>query len=249
MNCCSGWLMEKVVPYKNENTPKKEQVRQMFNNIAYRYDFLNHFLTAGIDKYWRRKVRKIAVSDSTEHILDMASGTGDLAIELAKLSPKSITGVDISEKMLDIAEKKIRKRGLENIIDFKVGDAEDIEAKNNTYDVVTCAFGVRNFQDMNKGLTEFHRVLKNNGRLIVLELSIPNNLLFSFGYNMYFRYVLPLWGRIVSKDLSAYKYLPESVAQFPKPNVFLDMLTKAGFKEKYAKSVSLGIATIFVATK
>ncbi len=241
--------MEKVVPYKNENTPKKEQVRQMFNNIAYRYDFLNHFLTAGIDKYWRKKVRKIAVEESTDYILDMASGTGDLAIELAKLSPKRITGVDISEKMLAIAEKKIKKRGLQDIVSFKVGDAEDIEAQNNTYDVVTCAFGVRNFQDMDKGIEEFHRVLKNEGRLIILELSIPKNLFFAFGYNMYFRYMLPLWGRIVAKDLSAYKYLPESVAQFPKSDTFLNMLTKAGFKKNYAKPVSLGIATIFVATK
>ncbi len=241
--------MEKVVPYKNENTPKKEQVRQMFDNIAYRYDFLNHFLTAGIDKYWRKKVRKIVVEESTDYILDVASGTGDLAIELAKLSPKCITGVDISEKMLAIAEKKIKKRGLQDIVSFKVGDAEDIEAQNNTYDVVTCAFGVRNFQDMDKGIEEFHRVLKNEGRLIILELSIPKNLLFSFAYNMYFRYVLPLWGNIVAKDLSAYKYLPESVAQFPKSDAFLEILSKAGFRQNYAKSVSFGIATIFVATK
>ncbi len=241
--------MSVVVPYKNENSPKKEQVRKMFDNIAYRYDFLNHFLTAGIDKYWRKKVRKIAVTYSPDYILDMASGTGDLAIELAKLSPKSIIGIDISEKMLAIAENKIKKRGLQDIISFRVGDAENIEAENDTYDIVTCAFGVRNFQDIDKGIAEFHRVLKKGGRLIVLELSIPKNLLFAFVYNMYFRYILPLWGNIVSRDMSAYKYLPESVAQFPKADIFRNMLTKAGFRKNCAKSVSFGIATIFVATK
>lgn len=238
-----------VVPYKKENSPKKEQVKQMFDKIASRYDFLNHFLTVGIDKYWRKKVCKIVAEKSPKYILDMASGTGDLAIAISRLKPEKIIGIDISDKMLEIADKKVKKKGLDTMISFQTGDAEAIQEADNTFDMVTCAFGVRNFQDMHKGIAEFHRVLKAGGSAVILELSVPRNPLFRIGYHSYFHHILPLWGKLVAKDLSAYKYLPESVAQFPKNDVFLDYLKKAGFKQTYAKSLSLGIATIFVATK
>lgn len=238
-----------VVPYKKENSPKKEQVKQMFDKIASRYDFLNHFLTVGIDKYWRKKVCKIVAEKSPKYILDMASGTGDLAIAISRLKPEKIIGIDISDKMLEIADKKVKKKGLDTMISFQTGDAEAIQEADNTFDMVTCAFGVRNFQDMHKGIAEFHRVLKAGGSAVILELSVPRNPLFRIGYHSYFHHILPLWCKLVAKDLSAYKYLPESVAQFPKNDVFLDYLKKAGFKQTYAKSLSLGIATIFVATK
>ncbi|PVX52356.1 demethylmenaquinone methyltransferase [Balneicella halophila] len=238
-----------VVPYKEAQSSKKEQVREMFDNIAPRYDFLNHFLSVGIDKLWRKKVCKIVAKGNPKVIMDMASGTGDLAIGLSKLKPERIVGVDISENMLKIGEKKVEKKGLDNLISFRVGDAENLEDPNDTYDAITCAFGVRNFENIHKGLSEFHRVLKNEGRLVILELSMPENKFFKLIYKVYFSYILPLWGKVVSKNDVAYNYLPESVANFPKRSVFLENMKDAGFKDCYAKSLTFGIATIFVGTK
>lgn len=238
-----------VVPYKEAEGTKKEQVRQMFDNIAPKYDFLNHFLTVGIDKGWRKKVCRIVAEKNPQYIMDMASGTGDLAIGLSKTQPKQVVGFDISEKMLEIGREKVRNKKLSDLISFKVGDAEAIEEDDNTFDAVTCAFGVRNFEDIDKGLSEFYRVLRGDGRLVILELSVPENPLFRTFYNTYFHYILPVWGKLVSKDTSAYSYLPESVAMFPKNKVFLEKLKAAGFKECYARPLTFGIATIFVASK
>ncbi len=240
-----------VVPYKEANTPKKEQVRQMFDNIAPKYDFLNHFLTAGIDKSWRVKVCKIVEGIAPQSILDMASGTGDLAIQLSRITPNpnKILGIDISEKMLNVGRNKVQKRNLAEVISFQTGDAENIEVEDSSFDVVTCAFGVRNFENIDKGLTEFYRVLNAKGTLVILELSIPENALFRLLYNVYFKKILPLWGRLFSKDKSAYSYLPESVVKFPKNADFVEQLKKAGFTEAKAESLTFGIATIFVANK
>lgn len=238
-----------VLPYKKADSSKKEQVKQMFDNIAPKYDFLNHFLTVGVDKRWRGKVCKIVAKKQPKVIMDMASGTGDLAIGLSKLKPEKIVALDISEKMLEFGRKKVKKRGLQDLITFKVGDAEAIQEADNTFDVITCAFGVRNFENIDKGVAEFYRVLQPKGRLVILELSVPQNILFRIGYQCYFYYILPLWGKLVSNDKSAYNYLPQSVAKFPRNEVFLEKLHNAGFTESYAKPLSFGIATIFVATK
>lgn len=221
----------------------------MFDNIAPKYDFLNHFLTMGIDKRWRNKVCKIVAKEQPKIIMDMASGTGDLAIGLSKLQPEKIVALDISEKMLEFGRKKAKKKGLQNLITFKTGDAEAITEADNTFDAVTCAFGVRNFENIDKGIAEFYRVLKQGGRLVILELSVPQNVFFRLGYNSYFHYILPLWGKLVSRDKAAYNYLPESVTKFPKNEAFLEKLRKAGFVKSYAKPLSFGIATIFVAAK
>lgn len=238
-----------VVPYKKTTSSKKEQVRQMFDNIAPKYDFLNHFLTVGIDKRWRHKVCKIVAEKKPKSIMDMASGTGDLAIGLSKLKPEKIVALDISEKMLEFGRKKAKKKGLQDLITFKVGDAEAIQELDRAFDAVTCAFGVRNFENIDKGIEEFYRVLKKEGRLVILELSVPQNALFRMGYHSYFHYILPLWGKLVSKDRAAYNYLPESVAKFPKNEAFLQKMRDVGFKNTMAKPLSFGIATIFVATK
>ncbi len=243
--------MKKVVPYKSEKASKKEQVQQMFDNIAPKYDVLNHILTFGIDKGWRTRVCKIVSEIAPKQIMDMAAGTGELAIQLSNLIPRpnQIVGVDISEKMLKLGHEKVQKKKLEDLISFKIGDAEAIEEENHTFDAVTCAFGVRNFENIEQGLSEFYRVLDKNGRLVILELSMPSNFLFRMIYNAYFCHILPFWGRLVSKDKEAYRYLPESVAKFPKAPVFIEKLKKTGFKQVYAKPLTFGIATIFVADK
>ncbi len=240
-----------VVPYKEKEISKKEQVREMFDNIAPSYDFLNHFLTVGIDKSWRKKVCKIVRGFSPKSVLDMASGTADLAIQIAETNPQleNVLGVDLSKEMLRIGEGKIAKKNLSERIHFQIGDAENIQVEESSFDVVTCAFGVRNFENIDKGLSEFFRVLKPAGSLVVLELSIPENPLFRFFYNFYFRYILPIWGRLLSKDKAAYSYLPESVVNFPKNAEFLKKLKNAGFSRVKAKSLSFGIATIFIASK
>ncbi len=176
---------------------------------------------------------------------------GDLALSISRLQPQpqQITGIDISEKMLAVGREKVAAKGLEDIISFKTGDAEAIEEKADSFDVITCAFGVRNFENINQGLSEFHRVLRKQGRLVILELSLPTNPLFRRVYNVYFRHVLPMWGKVFSKDKSAYYYLPESVVNFPQRADFSNMLEMAGFQKVNAKPLSFGIATIFVAEK
>lgn len=239
-----------LTPYKNNSSGKKEQVALMFNNIARRYDFLNHFLSLGIDKIWRRKTIKTLKGISENPILlDVASGTGDLAISALKLKPKQIVGIDISEEMLNVGKKKIQKKGFSEIIQLQKGDSENIEFDSESFHGITVAFGVRNFENLQKGLSEMYRVLKPGGKLAVLEFSKPSKFPVKQIYNFYFKRILPFIGKIISKDNSAYTYLPESVSQFPEKHNFIAELEKAGFINCNFKSLSFGIATIYKGEK
>ena len=228
--------------------PEKEKVRTMFNDIAYRYDFLNHFLSAGIDIIWRKKVRRILAKTSPKSILDVATGTGDLAIELSNIKPEKIYGVDIAVEMLDIGKEKIKKKNLSDIIILEEGDAENLRFEDNTFDAATVAFGVRNFETLQKGLKEIKRVLKPGGTFIVLEFSKPKTFPTKQLYNFYFKCILPLMGKIVSKSSNAYTYLPESVQGFAEDEIFLQELEKAGYSNAMQKRLTMGIATIYIST-
>jgi demethylmenaquinone methyltransferase/2-methoxy-6-polyprenyl-1,4-benzoquinol methylase len=228
---------------------KKEEVRTMFNNIAHRYDFLNHFLSVGIDKIWRKKVIKILASAPHDNILDVATGTGDLAIAESKLKVKSITGVDISEGMLEIGKKKVQKLGLDNIIKLETGDSENLRFEDGTFDALTVAFGVRNFENLDKGLREMLRVIKPGGRIIILEFSQPVKFPIKQLYGFYFKRILPGLGKLISKDKGAYTYLPESVNAFPFGNDFLKRMEDCGYKKTWFKSLTFGIASIYIGEK
>ena len=204
-----------VVPYKEENISKKEQVARMFNNISNRYDFLNHFLSMGIDKGWRKKAIQILKPSAPKILLDVATGTGDFALQAMELKPEKIVGVDISDGMLEVGRKKIAARRLDSIIEMKNGDSENLPFSDNNFDAVTVGFGVRNFENLEKGLSEIYRVMKPGATLVVLEFSRPKRFPFKQIYNFYFKTILPRIGRAVSQDKSAYTYLPESVEAFP----------------------------------
>lgn len=221
----------------------------MFNDIAFRYDFLNHFLSAGIDKCWRKKVRKHLAPYHPELILDVATGTGDLAIELVKLNPEKITGIDIATEMLSIGNKKINERNLDKVITLQEGDSENLDFKTGTFDAVTVAFGVRNFENLKRGLSEMYRVLKPGGHVVVLEFSRPKRFPFQQVYYAYFRYILPSVGKIISKNNEAYTYLPQSVQSFPEDKIFLEEMNKAGFVQTGQKRLSSGIATMYFGLK
>jgi demethylmenaquinone methyltransferase / 2-methoxy-6-polyprenyl-1,4-benzoquinol methylase len=238
-----------VVPYKEEQKGKKEQVAEMFNNISKRYDLLNHVLSLGIDILWRKKAIKMLKPENPQLILDVATGTGDFAIEALVLKPHKVIGVDISEGMLEMGKKKISKLGLENKIELQMGDSEKLLFEDNKFDAVIVSFGVRNFEDLEAGLSDMHRVLKPGGTTVIVEFSKPEAFPFKQGYNFYFKSILPLIGKIVSKDNSAYTYLPESVQQFPYGNEFLDILKKVGFKEAKCKPLTFGISSIYIAKK
>jgi len=232
------------------NTPgKKQQVEKMFNDIAPKYDLLNHVLSGGIDILWRKKVRKLLEPMKPKQILDVATGTGDLAIELAKLEPKKIVGLDIAAQMLEVGEQKIKKLKLDHIIRMVHGDSAKIPFSDNSFDAITVAFGVRNFENLQKGLQQMNRVLKPGGRVVVLEFSKPDKFLFKQIYLFYFKYILPVVGRTVSKHKEAYTYLPDSVAKFAEGKEFLEQLEMAGFKETRQKRLTMGIATLYWATK
>ncbi len=224
-------------------------VQNMFNNIAPKYDLLNHLLSAGIDKGWRRKVRKALAGSHPEIILDVATGTGDLAIELAKMPVKKIIGIDIAEDMLEIGRKKIAKKQLSDMITLEPGDSEDIHYADNYFDAITVAFGVRNYENLEKGLREMQRVLKPGKKVAILEFSKPAAFPMKNLYQFYFNHILPTIGRMVSKDDSAYTYLPQSVARFPENEDFLNILLKTGFKNPSQKRLTFGIATLYVAEK
>lgn len=238
-----------VTPYGGDKNAKKAEVASMFNNIAGNYDFLNHFFSMGIDKLWRKKVVGIVSKLRPRRILDVATGTGDLAIALAAVQPEKITGIDISEGMLEKGRQKIREQSLSNVIELEYGDSENIHFENEQFDAVTVAFGVRNYQNLEKGLSEMHRVLKKGGVLVVLEFSKPSNWFFRQAYYFYFFNVLPFIGRMVSKDSRAYTYLPESVKAFPDGSVFAGKLKEAGFKTVKCTSLTFGISTIYEAGK
>lgn len=238
-----------IIPYKNIKSGKKEQIAFMFDKIAGNYDFLNHFLSLGIDKIWRRNAIKILKKYKPEKILDIATGTGDFAIEAVKLNPQEIIGIDISNEMLRIGKKKIKKRKLENIISFIEGNSENLGFENCSFNAAIVAFGVRNFENLSLCLKETYRVLKPGGVFIVIEFSMPKRFPVKQLYNFYFFRILPLLGRIFSKDKSAYNYLPESVNAFPDENNFINVLSKAGFINSKFISQTFGIASIYCGTK
>jgi len=238
-----------VVPYKDEGTSKKEQVAKMFDNISHRYDFLNHFLSLGIDKGWRKKAVGMMRPLKPKTLLDVATGTGDFALQALQLNPEKIIGVDISEGMLDVGKRKIRDRQLEHLVELRSGDSEDLPFAENTFDAVTVAFGVRNFENLEIGLHEIHRVLKPGGMAVILEFSRPRGFPFRQLYRFYFKFILPKIGRIVSSDKAAYTYLPESVEAFPDGEDFINILHHVGFKDTKCRSLTFGISSIYTGTK
>lgn len=239
-----------VTPYKESESSKKEQVAQMFNNIAHRYDFLNHFLSLGIDTIWRKKAIACLKQENPKLLLDIATGTGDLAITTNKiLNPDKIIGIDISERMLSFGREKLVKLNLQDKIQLMSGDSENIPFTENHFDAATVAFGVRNFENLDKGLAEINRVLKTGGSLVVLEFSKPKAFPIKQIYNFYFNQILPGIGQLVSKDSRAYSYLPESVQVFPDGVDFINHLQKAGFKQTYYKTLMFGIASIYYGKK
>ena len=238
-----------VVPYKEQNTGKKEQVAKMFNSISKKYDFLNHFLSMGIDIIWRKKAIKMLQQDKPKMILDIATGTGDFAIEALALNPDKIIGVDISEGMLSMGREKIRKKKLQDKIELQLGDSEKLLFDDNKFDAVIVSFGVRNFENLEKGLSDMFRVLKPGGKVVILEFSRPSKFPFKHIYNFYFKSILPKIGKMVSKDDAAYTYLPESVQAFPDGESFLKVLNKVGFKETKCKPLTFGISSIYIGRK
>lgn len=237
-------------PY-NEEQSKKEQVEQMFDNIAPTYDKLNHIMSLNIDRMWRRRVMRIVRRAKAHKIMDVATGTGDLAIAMAKRVDRTqILGVDLSEEMLAVARRKVEKQGLEERIMLEKGDAENLSmVATDSIDAVTVAFGVRNFENIELGLSELYRTLKPGGKLVVLEFSMPKNRLIRWVYSQYAHRLLPRIGGMISKDKQAYTYLPDSVEEFPTSERFSDMLRAVGFSRVKARSQSFGIAYIYEATK
>ncbi len=240
---------KEVKPYPDREDSKKQQVAEMFDNISQHYDFLNHLLSLGIDRGWRKKMVRLIFKIQPKKILDIATGTAALAIALAKTHPDEIIGVDISEGMLSVGRKKIREKGLSSVIVLKQADSENLPFKDESFDAVTVAFGVRNFENLQKGLAEIYRVLKRNGKLLVLEFSQPTAFPFKQLYCFYFRSILPRLGRVISGHSSAYTYLPESVNAFPFGKKFTNLLIKTNFINTRLERVTFGIATIYKATK
>lgn len=221
----------------------------MFDSISGRYDFLNHFLSLGVDRIWRRKAINMLRSHKPEFILDVATGTGDLAIQALTLNPVKVTGIDISEGMLNKGRAKLAARQLNDRVELLTGDSENIPFGENKFDAVTVAFGVRNFEDLEKGLREIYRVLRPGGHLVVLEFSRPGLFPFKQVYNFYFRRILPGIGRLISKDRAAYTYLPESVRHFPDGENFTNILRNVGFKNTTCKSLTFGISSVYSGQK
>ncbi len=238
-----------VVPYKNNEESKKEQVAQMFNSISHKYDFLNHLLSGGIDIIWRKKAIKQLQNKGIKTILDIATGTGDFAIEALKIKPEKIVGVDISEGMLSFGKEKIKKLGLDQIIELTLGDSETLAFEDNSFDAITVSFGVRNYENLEKGLTDMLRVLKPGGYCLILEFSNPKNFPMKQLYSFYSKAILPLLGRIISKDPAAYTYLPESVKAFPDGQQFLQILQKVGYSETKWIPMTGGICSIYLGRK
>ena len=242
-------MKDSVKPYKNSNLSKKEQVAKMFDNIAGNYDFLNHFLSMGIDIYWRKKLVKRLTKQAPKNILDVATGTGDLAIAMLKATPDKITGIDISNGMLEIGRKKIKEKGLEDKITLQQADSENLPFEDNNFDAVCVSFGARNFENLEKGLSEMFRVLKPGGKLYILEFSQPDIFPFKQIYQFYFRYILPLLGKVVSNDNDAYNYLPESVNAFPYGKKLNKIIENCGYNKAQDHSLTMGIASIYIAEK
>ncbi|HBX87252.1 MAG TPA: bifunctional demethylmenaquinone methyltransferase/2-methoxy-6-polyprenyl-1,4-benzoquinol methylase UbiE [Marinilabiliaceae bacterium] len=240
-----------VKPYEKQEDSKKEQVRTMFNRIAPRYDLLNRVLSFGIDRIWRRRLVRLVRKKAAATVLDVATGTGDLALALAATLRKPLTvyGLDISSGMLELARKKVDKKGLQDLIVLKEGDSEDLPFDDNYFDAVTVAFGVRNFGDLAKGLAEMRRVLKPGASLYVLEFSKPSVFPVKQLYGFYFSHILPWWGGVISKDKAAYSYLPASVMDFPEGAAFEAELRRAGLNPTRSRRQTFGIATIYISEK
>ena len=243
-------MKEKVTPYNDKDRTKKEQVEQMFDTISGNYDGLNRVISLGIDQKWRRKVVRLIAKKTPKTILDIATGTGDLAVQFAKKTTASnIIGLDLSEGMLSVARKKIEQSSFPERLQFVKGDSEALPFDDNAFDAITVSFGVRNFETLEKGLTEIHRVLSPKGTFVILETSVPTKFPWKSGYNMYTKRVLPLIGRLFSKDKVAYKYLSESAAVFPHGEQLNNILRKIGFIEVENKPQTFGVATIYTASK
>ncbi len=246
----SKFAHDTVVPVQGSTMSKKEQVADMFDNIAFRYDFLNRFLSAGIDVRWRKAALKQLKSINPKKILDVATGTADVAIMATSvLQPQSIVGIDISNGMLNLGRKKIEKAGLSRIIELQNGDSETINFLDNTFDAVTVAFGVRNFEHLEKGMAEILRVLKPGGKLVVLEFSKPKKPVIKQLYNVYMKVVAPAMGKLFSKNRNAYKYLDESIKKFPEGKNFTQILDSLGYRNTYCKPQSAGICSIYCGEK
>lgn len=238
-----------VKPYNRESSSKKEEVAEMFNKISGRYDFLNHFLSLGIDKGWRRKAVRELAEVKPERILDIATGTGDFAIAALKLNPKEVIGVDISQGMLDVGIEKMKKKAVDHIVQMRIGDSEELPFEDGYFDALTVGFGVRNYENLEKGLTDMLRVLRPGGKAVILEFSKPKKFPMKQLFGFYSKRIIPFLGKRISKDARAYAYLPESVAAFPEGKAFTDILEKVGYTEVKARLVTGGIATIYSGIK
>ncbi len=242
-------MAKKVIPYKDSKLGKKEQITEMFDKVSSNYDFLNRLLTFGIDVKWRKKVVKIVNDAGSKTILDIATGTGDLAIMLSGINPEKVVGLDLSPGMLEVGKKKIKEKGLEEQVEMVLGDSERLPFQDESFDAATVGFGVRNFEDLEKGLREIYRVLKPGGTFVVLETSQPTKFPVRQGYLFYSKYIIPTIGKLFSKDKKAYSYLPESAAAFPFGEAFNNILLKTGFKSSKFYPQTFGSATIYHAIK
>ncbi len=238
-----------VLPYKSRSTSKKQQVADMFDSISPRYDLLNHLLSLGIDISWRKKAITLLENDKPKEILDIATGTGDFAIQAMKLNPDRVVGIDISEGMLKVGNAKLQALELEQRIRLQKGDSEKLDFPDNAFDAVIAAFGVRNFENLILGLSNMYRVLRPGSQVVILEFSKPKIFPFKQFYNFYFHFILPWVGRSISKDSAAYSYLPESVMAFPEGEEFIGILADIGFKEAKAVPLTFGISTIYTGRK
>ena len=242
-------MSEKVTPYKDSSLGKKEQVTQMFDTISGNYDNLNRVISFGIDVKWRKKVLKIVSDKKPKTILDIATGTGDLAILMAQTNAEKIIGLDISAGMLEVGKKKVEEKKLSNVIELVLGDSENMPFEDNYFDAITVGFGVRNFENLEKGFAEILRVLKPNGVFVILETSVPDKFPYKQGYTFYSKNILPLIGKLFSKDNDAYGYLSESAAAFPYGEALNNILRKTGFIDVVAMPQTFGVATIYSASK
>ena len=242
-------MKKTVKPYKESSLSKKEQVATMFDNIAGNYDFLNHFLSLGIDIFWRKRLVRKLQKQKPQNILDVATGTADLAIAMMKIKPFNVVGIDISNGMLEVGRKKIKQQDLEKTIQLQQADSEDLPFEDATFDAVTVSFGARNFENLQKGLSEMARVLKPGGKIYILEFSKPTLFPFKQLYDFYFKFVLPLIGKLLSKDNVAYSYLPESVKAFPHGKELNSIIENCGYTNAKNHPLTMGIASIYTAQK
>ncbi|MGB0839840.1 MAG: bifunctional demethylmenaquinone methyltransferase/2-methoxy-6-polyprenyl-1,4-benzoquinol methylase UbiE [Chitinophagales bacterium] len=240
---------QQVVPYADSDLGKKEQIAKMFDSVAHRYDFLNRIMSFGIDHYWRWRAINQLKAIQPKTILDVATGTGDVAIATMRLKPEKIIGVDISEEMMVMGREKLKSRKMDKVIRLEYGDAENLQFADNTFDAITVAFGVRNFETLEKGLAELNRVLRPGGKLVILELTSPRTFPIKQLYNFYSKYILANIGKFFSKDNSAYTYLPNSIQAFPEGAAFLNILANQNFKTTQCTRLTLGTCSLYTATK